>query len=142
MDHTRPGSPNSGTNNISRVSVSKSLTSIPGLCQTSRQRSTSACRSRVQIAPTCQPTHSQIGFSIRGVASVIVSDSARARVTADYHPEPTLAMWVPSEMREEYADAPRAKVRTFPNRFKGVAQYGKFRRFSVTAEEGKAVPRP
>jgi hypothetical protein len=63
-------------------------------------------------------------------------------VSADYHPEPALAMWVPSEMREEYSDAPRAKVRTFPNAFKGVARYGKFRRFTVRSEEKAVAPAP
>jgi hypothetical protein len=35
---------------------------------------------------------------------------AEALVTTDYRPEPALAMWVPTEMREHFADVPRAKV--------------------------------
>ena len=67
---------------------------------------------------------------------------AEARVTTDYRPEPTLAMWVPAEMREEYADVKGAKVKTFANSFKGVARYGQFRRFSVSSQETAAVPAP
>jgi hypothetical protein len=83
------------------------------------------------------PTH---GTVVQSEVDFDFGPEARARVTADYHPEPTLATWVPSEMREEYADAPRAKVRTFPNEFKGVARYGKFRRFTVSSQETATVP--
>jgi hypothetical protein len=82
------------------------------------------------------------GTVVRSEVEFDFGPEAEARVTTDYRPEPTLAMWVPSEMREEYADVRGSKVRTFQNPFKGVARYGKFRRFGVTAEEGEAVPRP
>jgi len=67
---------------------------------------------------------------------------AEARVTTDYRPEPALAMWVPAEMREHFADVPRAKVKTFPAPFKGVARYERFRRFTVSTEEQVALPPP
>jgi len=67
---------------------------------------------------------------------------AEARVTTDYRPEPALAMWVPAEMREHFADVPRAKVKTFPAPFKGVARYERFRRFTVSTEEHVALPPP
>jgi hypothetical protein len=67
---------------------------------------------------------------------------AEARVTTDYRPEPALAMWVPAEMREHFADVPRAKVKTFPAPFKGVARYERFRRFTVSTEEQLALPPP
>jgi VWFA-related protein len=82
------------------------------------------------------------GTVVRSEVEFDFGPEAEARVSTDYRPEPTLAMWVPSEMCEEYADVKGAKVRTFSNRFKGVAQYGEFRRFIVTAEEGEAVPWP
>ena len=67
---------------------------------------------------------------------------AEARVTTDYRPEPALAMFVPAEMREHFADVPRAKVRTFPAPFNGVARYERFRRFTVSTEEKVAPPPP
>jgi hypothetical protein len=67
---------------------------------------------------------------------------AEARVTTDYRPEPTLAMFVPAEMREHFADVPRAKVKTFPAPFNGVARYERFRRFTVSTEETVAQPPP
>lgn len=67
---------------------------------------------------------------------------AEARVITDYRPEPTLAMWVPAEMREHFADVPRAKVQTFPAPFTGVARYERFRRFTVSTDERFAVPQP
>ena len=63
-------------------------------------------------------------------------------MTTDYRSEPTLAMWVPAQMREEYADVKGAKVQTFPNAFKGVARYARFRRFTVSSQEDAAVARP
>ena len=67
---------------------------------------------------------------------------AEARVTTDYRPEPALAMWVPAEMRERFADVPNAKVKTFPAPFNGVARYERFRRFTVSTEEQVALPQP
>lgn len=67
---------------------------------------------------------------------------AEAQVTTDYRPEPALAMWVPAEMREHYADVPRAKVETFPAPFNGVARYERFRRFTVSTDEKFAPPPP
>jgi hypothetical protein len=63
-------------------------------------------------------------------------------VSTEYRPEPALAMWVPSEMKERYADLPKAKVHTFPDAFEGVARYGKYRQFTVRSEEGAAVAKP
>ena len=80
------------------------------------------------------------GSVVRSEVEFDFGPEADARVTTDYRPEPTLAMWVPSEMREEYADVKGAKVRTFHSAFKGVALYGKFRRFSVSSQETVAVP--
>jgi hypothetical protein len=67
---------------------------------------------------------------------------AEAHVSTDYRPEPALAMWVPAEMREHFADAPRAKVKTFQAPFNGVARYERFRRFTVSTEEKVALPPP
>jgi len=67
---------------------------------------------------------------------------AEARVTTDYRPEPALAMWVPTEMREYFADVPRAKIKTFLAPFNGVARYERFRRFTVSTEEHVALPPP
>jgi hypothetical protein len=45
-------------------------------------------------------------------------------------------------MRERFADVPRAKVKTFPAPFNGVARYERFRRFTVSTEEKVAPPPP
>jgi hypothetical protein len=64
----------------------------------------------------------------------------RASVATEYRPEPHLAMWVPSEMREEY---------DFGFRGEATARYSNFRRFTVTIEDttatlppGSPEPRP
>lgn len=82
------------------------------------------------------------GTVLRSEVEFDFGPEARARVTAEYRREPALAMWVPAEMREEYADLAAAKVRTFPSPFKSVARYGKFRQFTVRSEEGAATPLP
>ena len=82
------------------------------------------------------------GTVVRSEVEFDFGPEATARVTADYRPEPTLAIWVPAEMPERYADAPRAKLRTFPSPFEGVASYGKFRRFTVSSEESAVAPAP
>ena len=82
------------------------------------------------------------GTVVRSEVEFDFGPEATARVTADYRPEPTLAIWVPAEMRERYADAPRAKLRTFPSPFEGMASYGKFRRFTVSSEESAVAPAP
>ena len=65
---------------------------------------------------------------------------ARAFVATEYRPEPKLAMWVPTEMREEYEDLPSAGVRTFGSRTEATARYGGFRRFTVSTEEEARIP--
>jgi len=66
--------------------------------------------------------------------------SARAFVATEYRPEPTLAMWVPAEMREEYEDLPSATVRFFGGRTEATARYAGFRRFTVSTEEDARLP--
>jgi VWFA-related protein len=51
-----------------------------------------------------------------------------AFVATDYRPEPRLAMWVPSEMREEYRDSG------------ATARYSNFRRFGVNVRENARLP--
>jgi hypothetical protein len=82
------------------------------------------------------------GAVVRSEVEFAFGAEAEARVTTDYRPEPALAMWVPAEMREHFADVPRAKVKTFPTPFKGVARYERFRRFTVSTEERVALPQP
>jgi len=53
-----------------------------------------------------------------------------ATVTTEYHPEPRLAMWLPSEMRERYEGSG------------GTARYSNFRRFGVSVEEKARLPDP
>jgi len=79
---------------------------------------------------------------VRSEVEFAFGAEAEARVATDYRPEPTLAMWVPAEMREHFADVPRAKVKTFPAPFNGVARYERFRRFTVSTEEHVALPPP
>jgi hypothetical protein len=79
---------------------------------------------------------------VRSEVEFAFGAEAEAHVTTDYRPEPALAMWVPTEMREHFADVPRAKVKTFPVPFRGVARYERFRRFTVSTEEKVALPPP
>jgi hypothetical protein len=53
---------------------------------------------------------------------------ATATVTTDYRPEPRLAMWGPSEMRERYPGSG------------ATARYSNFRRFGVSVEEKVRLP--
>lgn len=64
---------------------------------------------------------------------------ARAYVAAEYRPEPKLAMWVPSEMREEYEDI-GGNVRLFGEHSEATARYGAYRRFTVTTDEQATLP--
>jgi hypothetical protein len=79
---------------------------------------------------------------VRSEVEFAYGPEAQARVTADYRPEPTLAMWVPAEMKEHYADVPKATVITFPIPFSGEARYERFRRFTVGTEEKVVLPQP
>jgi hypothetical protein len=79
---------------------------------------------------------------VRSEVEFAFGAEAEARVTTDYRPEPALAMFVPAEMKEHFADVPNAKVKTFPTPFDGVASYERFRRFTVSTEEQVAVPQP
>jgi VWFA-related protein len=57
----------------------------------------------------------------------------RASVATEYRPEARLAMWVPAEMREEYA---------FGSRATATARYSNFRKFTVTVEDVTATLPP
>jgi len=63
-------------------------------------------------------------------------------LTTGYRPEPALAMWVPAEMREHFADRPNAAAQTFLVAFARVARYERFRRFSVSTDEQVALLQP
>jgi hypothetical protein len=82
------------------------------------------------------------GAVVRSEADFDFGPEAEARVSTDYRHEPALAMWVPAEMREHFADVPGAKVKTFHAPFDGVARYQRFRRFTVSTEETVKVPPP
>jgi hypothetical protein len=82
------------------------------------------------------------GAVVRSEVAFAYGAEAEASVTTDYRPEPALAMWVPAEMREHFADLPSATVKTFPAPFNGVARYERFRRFTVATDEQIAVPQP
>jgi VWFA-related protein len=61
---------------------------------------------------------------------------ARAYVATQYRPEPKLAMLVPAEMHEEYADLTGPPVFRSPSR--ATARYSNFRRFTVAIEDETA----
>ena len=82
------------------------------------------------------------GTVVRSEVEFDFGPKTEAGVTADYRPEPALAMWVPTEMKELFAEVRSGKVPTFPQPFEGVARYGKFRRFSVSTQESVRVPPP
>ena len=67
---------------------------------------------------------------------------ARARVATQYRPEPRLAMWVPSEMREQYDDLPGTPDPVFHASSEAIARYSNFRRFTVAVEEGEVALAP
>lgn len=82
------------------------------------------------------------GTVVRSEVHLDFGPDEEALVTTEYASEPRLAMWVPVEMKERYADLPRAKVRVFPDPFTGTARYSRFRRFTVISQEGgPALPR-
>jgi hypothetical protein len=82
------------------------------------------------------------GAVLRSEVHLDFGPEAEAVITADYRAEPELGMFVPIEMRERYADLPRAKVHTFSGAFEGVARYGNFRHFSVQTQEQVSAPSP
>jgi hypothetical protein len=110
-------------------------TSRPTLVKRTRGAADLPAKGRFWVSPTR-------GTVVRSEVEFDFGPEAEARVTTDYRPEQTLAMWVPSEMREKYADVMGAKLRTFPDPFKSVARYGRFRRFTVTTLDSNAVAKP
>ncbi len=80
------------------------------------------------------------GTVVRSEVRLDFGPGAEAVVTTEYQPEPTLVMWVPSEMKERYADRPGARTPTFPESFRGEARYANFRRFTVSTQEKVAAP--
>jgi VWFA-related protein len=67
---------------------------------------------------------------------------ARAYVATQYRAEPKLAMWVPSEMREEYDDLPGTPMPVFLSPSEATARYSSFRKFTVTVEDVTATLPP
>ena len=57
-------------------------------------------------------------------------------MATQYRAEPKLAMWVPTEMREEYSDLTGPPVFLSPS--EATARYSNFRRFTVTIEDTTA----
>jgi VWFA-related protein len=60
---------------------------------------------------------------------------ALASIVVEYRVEPSLALWVPSEMKERYEDLPYARQSVFGLPIDGTARYSKYRRFTVATEE-------
>jgi VWFA-related protein len=69
-------------------------------------------------------------------------DRARAYVATQYRAEPRLAMWVPSEMREEYEDSASTLLPVFRTRSEATARYTNHRKFTVTIEDATATLPP
>jgi len=67
---------------------------------------------------------------------------ATALITTEYRPEPALAMWVPSVMREQYRDNPGSSWLLFRVSTDADARYSNFRRFGVTVDERARLPEP
>jgi hypothetical protein len=64
-------------------------------------------------------------------------------VATEYRPEPKLGIWVPTEMKERYADIPAAPDRVFFYITEASARYSNLRAFSVeVAEEKVTIPEP
>jgi hypothetical protein len=81
------------------------------------------------------------GTVVRSVVRFDFGPEHEGRVTTVYESKQALAMWVPVEMKERYADMPNAKVRLFHPPFESEARYGNFRKFSVSTEEKVASPK-
>ena len=66
---------------------------------------------------------------------------AVGRINTEYRPEQRLALWVPSEMFENYEDRPGTRDPVFRAAAQATAHYSNFRRFEVSTEEQKvSVP--
>ena len=67
------------------------------------------------------------------------ADRGIGEVRTEYRREPTLRMWVPSEMEERYEDWSNGSLRSFTG---SIARYSNFRQFTVTVEDEKAALPP
>src|SRR5437899_5069033 len=79
---TRPGRPAPGGKRLLRVRALKSGISKVGMCHTPSQEISWADRLTSQRLPASQPATWKRASKIFGAACIIVSDSARARLTA------------------------------------------------------------
>jgi hypothetical protein len=70
------------------------------------------------------------GTVVRSEVRFRFAAGATATVTTTYRAEPSLAMWVPAEMKERYEGG------GFGQGTDAVARYSRFRKFQVTVEEG------
>lgn len=66
-------------------------------------------------------------------------ERAEACLVTEYRPEPSLAMWVPVEMKERYGDLPYGSTAVFGASSEAVAKYSGYRRFSVEVQEEKVT---
>jgi hypothetical protein len=70
-------------------------------------------------------------------------ERAEACIVTEYRPEPALAMWVPTEMRERYGDLPYGSTRVFGASSEATARYSGYRRFQVAVRDEKiTLPQP
>jgi hypothetical protein len=69
-------------------------------------------------------------------------ERAEACLVTEYRPEPSLAMWVPTEMRERYGDLPYGSTMVFGAMSEATARYSGYRRFSVTVQQENVTPQP
>jgi len=75
------------------------------------------------------------GTVVRSETRFLFPRRALATISTQYRAEPRLAMWVPSEMRERYADLPGTSDPLFRAPSEAIARYSNFRRFTVSIED-------
>ena len=67
-------------------------------------------------------------------------DRGLARLAAEYRFDPTLGLWLPAEMKEDYRNLYGTFQPVFRGTTEGAARYAKYRRFGVATEERVALP--
>ena len=63
-----------------------------------------------------------------------------ARLAAEYRFDPTVGIWLPEEMKEDYRNLYGTFQPVFRGATEGTARYAKYRRFGVATEERVALP--
>jgi hypothetical protein len=86
-------------------------------------------RQRADAAACFPASRARAQAHARAIAEFELNTPA-ASIKVEYRPEPSLSIWVPSKMQEEYPG------------LRATAHYSEYRRFSVETEETVHLPQP